>query len=240
MNQFNIQQDKIPNILLVEDDVNLGYLLVENIIAKKMEVTLVKTGKAALEEVARRSFQLCLFDIMLPEMDGFSLAKKIKEKFPNLPFIFLTARVQEKDKLRGFELGADDYVTKPFSFKELYYRMMVAMKRMDGIAHSNNRETFSFGNLLLYPSERKLSLNGKENKLGQREVELLSLLLQSKEYYVSRSDILNKLWGRDDYFTAKSMDVYIARLRKLLKDETSIKIENLYGSGYRIKLSQKD
>jgi DNA-binding response OmpR family regulator len=229
-----------PHILLVEDDVNLGYLLVENIKSKQLDVTLAQNGKAALEQIEKNLFHLCLLDIMLPEMDGFSLAKKIKAKFPELPFIFLTARGQEKDKLRGFDIGADDYVTKPFSFKELYYRMLVVLKRSYAINHSHNAEILSLGNLQLNSSKRILSIHGKEKKLSQREAELLTILLRFKDNYVSRSEILNRLWGRDDYFTGKSMDVFITRLRKLIKDEPALEIENLYGSGYRIRIKNSD
>lgn len=224
-------------MLLVEDDLNLGYLLVENLKAKGFDVTLVQTGKAAIQEINRNSFDVCLFDIMLPETDGFTVAEKMREKNASVPFIFLTARTQEKDKLHGFELGADDYVTKPFSFKELHCRIMVALRRIHITPPQKNNETISVGVTILNTMQRILSINGKERKLSQREAELLAVLMRNKGDYVSRSEILNNVWGRDDYFTAKSMDVYMTRIRKLIKEDASLEIENLYGTGYRIRLN---
>ncbi len=223
-------------LLLVEDDVNLSYLLEENLRAKGISVSLAKTGTGGLELASKTIFDICILDIMLPEMDGFTLAKALLEQQPSLPIIFLTARVQEKDKLLGFEIGADDYISKPFSFKELYYRITAILRRVNLVApaHSEN-ENLSIGSLVLYPAQRMLSVNGEQRKLSQRESGLLQMLLQHNGQYVNRSEILKKVWGNDDYFTAKSMDVYITRLRKLIKDDPTLEVENLYGTGYRIR-----
>lgn len=232
-----MELNKNMKMLLVEDDLNLGYLLVENLKAKGFDVTLAQTGNAALQEIKNGGFDVCLFDIMLPETDGFSLAEKMREKNPSVPFIFLTARTQEKDKLHGFELGADDYVTKPFSFKELHCRIMVALRRINMMPAQNEIETITAGNTKLHTSQRILSISGKERKLSQREAELLAVLMKHQGNYVSRSEILNDVWGRDDYFTAKSMDVYMTRIRKLIKEDALLEIENLYGTGYRIRVN---
>ncbi len=226
------------HILLAEDDVNLSYLMVENLEAKGIKVTLAKTGKEGLAAIARCRFDLCIFDIMLPETDGLKLGEKLRSSHPATPFIFVTARMQEADKLSGFEAGADDYITKPFSFKELYYRIMVILKRMNLSVKPQEPEMVTVGDLVLYPHKRLLYVNGAEKKLSRREADVLSKLMQQAGNYVSRSEILKHVWGTDDYFAAKSMDVYITRIRKLLKDEPSLEIENLYGTGYRIRFNE--
>ena len=230
-----MELNRTIRILLVEDDLNLGYLLIENLKAKGFDVILAQTGTAAIEEINKGTCDICLLDIMLPGADGFAVASRMKEKDRSIPFIFLTARSQEKDKLQGFELGADDYITKPFSFKELYCRIMVALRRIHVSVPQKNNEILSIGASLLNTSLRTLSVNGKERKLSQREAELLAILMRNKGDYVSRSEILKEVWGRDDYFTAKSMDVYMTRIRKLIKEDTTLEIENLYGTGYRIR-----
>jgi DNA-binding response OmpR family regulator len=232
-----MEPNRAIKMLLVEDDVNLGYLLVENLRSKGFDVVQAQTGKAAIEEISKNEFDICLFDIMLPGLDGFTVAAKMKEKNASVPFIFLTARTQEKDKLHGFELGADDYITKPFSFKELHCRIMVVLRRIHMVMPQRSKEILSMGNSVLNVALRILSIQGKERKLSQREAELLAVLMRYKEEYVSRSEILKQVWGRDDYFTAKSMDVYMTRIRKLIKEDTSLEIENLYGTGYRIRLA---
>ena len=230
---------KLVHILLVEDDINLGYLLVENLKMKGLEVTLAKTGREGMSAIGSQRFDMCILDIMIPDIDGLRLGAKLNKEYPDTPFIFLTARMQEADKLSGFETGADDYIIKPFSFKELYYRIMVVLKRRNIKTSSgqNDKKILTAGAVILNADDRILSVNGIERKLSQREANVLYQLMQHPGNYVSRSDILKNVWGNDDYFTAKSMDVYITRLRKLLKDDPTLEIENLYGSGYRIRQS---
>ncbi|MES2704713.1 MAG: response regulator transcription factor [Bacteroidota bacterium] len=231
--------DQNIHILLVEDDVNLGYLVVENLEGKDFTVTLAKTGKEGMDAITKGDFDMCILDVMLPGIDGWTLGSKLKAMHPSKPFIFLTARMQEADKLQGFELGADDYITKPFSFKELYYRIMVALKRINKSVKAPEKEALSLGEVTLNTCERMLTIKGNSRRLSQRETEVLAKLMQHAGSYVSRSEILKLVWGNDNYFTAKSMDVYITRLRKLLKDDPQTEIENLYASGYRIKHSQE-
>lgn len=225
-------------ILLVEDDVNLGYLLVENLSARKIKVTLAQSGKEALAAIRRQPYDLCIFDIMLPGVDGFTLSKTLTSTYPDTPFIFLTAKNQEQDKLDGFELGADDFITKPFSFKELLYRIQVALRRKHQATAKNKEEVFELGKLRFSPEQRILTIDGQPRKLSQREAGLLNMLLFNCGQYVTRSEILTRLWGNDDYFTAKSMDVYITRIRKLLKEDPCFELENLYGTGYRIRYTE--
>lgn len=224
------------HVLLVEDDQNLGYLMVENLEARDIKVTLAQNGNEALTFISGGDFDLCILDIMLPGTDGITLGEKLKARHPNIPFIFVTARMQEADKLTGFETGADDYITKPFSFKELYYRIMAIQKRMNiSLLHAQDADEVRMHNVQLNAKERLLNVNGTVKKLSRREADVLCKLMQSPGQFISRSEILKQIWGTDDYFTAKSMDVYMTRIRKLLRDEPSLEIENLYGSGYRIK-----
>ncbi len=222
-------------ILLVEDDKNLGYLLQENLVGKGFHVTLAETGEEGLIEINQNNFDLCIFDVMLPQLDGFSLAGKLKQAHPDKPFIFLTVRSVEKDKLHGFEIGADDYITKPFNFKELLYRINVVLRRINPGLATTEPDKLVLSSLTFYPNLRKLHVGDEEKKLSQREAGLLQVLLQNKGAYIAKSEILKSVWGNDDYFTGKSMDVYITRLRKLLKADPLIEVENLYGTGYRIK-----
>lgn len=227
------------SILLVEDDINLGYLMVENLEAKGIAVTLAKTGKEGLDAITKQQYDLVILDIMLPETDGLTLGARLKALYPTIPFIFVSARRQEADRIAGFETGADDYITKPFSFKELYYRIMVILKRMQLPQASEEPKQLSLGKATFYTSERILRIDGNDRKLSKREAEVLTMLMVQAGNFVGRSEILKLVWGNDDYFSAKSMDVYITRLRKLLKDDPRLEIENLYGSGYRIKVNEQ-
>jgi DNA-binding response OmpR family regulator len=226
-------------LLLVEDDTHLGYLLKENLEAAGFAVSLAVTGTEGIRALDDAPVDLCILDVMLPEADGFAVAQHLRKQHPRTPFLFLTARMQESDRLHGFALGADDYVGKPFSFKELHCRIEVVLRRSGPAPqHAEAREMLRLGGLCLHPQHRTLSVQGKARKLSQRESQLLQMLLEQCGSYIPRSEILERLWGRDDYFTAKSMDVYLTRIRKLIKDDPSLEIENLYGSGYRIKLSE--
>lgn len=226
-----------PHILLAEDDVNLSYLVIENLAAKGFEITHVQDGTAGIDAIGKDTFDLCIFDVMMPGVDGFSLAKTLVSHNKKIPFLFLTARGMEGDKLLGFEIGADDYITKPFSFKELFARIQVILRRKTTASTPGN-ELLELGNLSLKPDLRMLRILDTERKLSQRESELLAILLRNAGTYVPRAEILKYVWGNDDYFTTKSMDVYVTRLRKLLKEGSGIEIENLYGSGYRVRLTE--
>lgn len=221
------------DILFVEDDENLGNLVTENLTANGYKVTWLKDGVTAEECINKHKFSLCIFDVMLPGEDGYALAEKYRAKWKNSPFVFLTARGIEADKFKGFELGADDYITKPFSFKELMYRINVVLRR-SGQVQDENIGSIKIGSLTYDVNKRLVEIAGKEKKLSQREGALLQQLLLNKGKYITRSELLNNVWGNDDYFTGKSMEVYITRLRNILKDTPEIVIENLYGTGYRI------
>jgi len=221
-----------PCVLVVEDDMNLCYLLKENLLAKNFDVLVESSGERGLKAIETGGYDLCILDVMLPEIDGFKLAAKLKQQHSDIPFLFLTARALEHDKLHGFEIGADDYIVKPFGFKELFYRINVILRRhKTGVINpALENKTITFSNLAFNVSQRTLTINGHVKKLSQREGGILQKLLQYTGSYVTRSEILLSVWGNDDYFTAKSMDVYITRLRKILKDDPDIEIENLYGT----------
>lgn len=223
------------HILFVEDDENLGKLVTENLTAEGYKVTWLQNGSEAENVIDKQGFDLCIFDVMLPDVDGFALAENYKEKWSDRPFVFLTARIVDVDKFRAFEAGADDYITKPFSFKELLYRINVILRRgSKGV--SKEKSIISIGPLVYDAEKRIATINDKEKKLSQREGALLYQLLLKQGEYITRSDLLNTVWGNDDYFTGKSMEVYITRLRNIIKDTHEIVIENLYGTGYRIHL----
>lgn len=234
-----MERPKSTYILLVEDDVNLGYLLRENLADNGFIATIAPTGQRGVEAFRQARYDLCIFDVMLPGEDGFVVAEQLRAYSPETPFLFLTARIAEADRIHGFELGADDYVVKPFSFKELLLRIQVILRRhrQDGIA--GRPPLLRLGSTELDVGERTLhSDGGRGRRLSQRETELLQILFEHAGAYVSRSIILRRLWGREDAYTARSMDVYLWRVRKIIKDDTRLEIENLYGTGYRIRLRE--
>ena len=231
------QNDTKINILVVEDDLNLGFLIKENLQDKGFETMIATNGINAMNAIHNIPFDLCILDVMLPEEDGFMVATRLREKYPEIPFVFLTARSNENDKLTGFELGAEDYILKPFSFKELLYRIKVVLRRQAKTPQEAGKiDILTMSDTVLDSIQRVLEVKGNIRKISNRENDLLCILLQNKGNYISRSEILKQIWGRDDYFTAKSMDVFLTRLRKLLKDDDKLEIENLYGTGYRIHM----
>ena len=218
-------------ILLVEDDTSLGYLLTEYLKMNNFNVALVNNGKKALDKLSTDNFDLCILDVMMPEMDGFQLAEKIKQKKLNIPFIFLTARSLKIDVLKGFSLGAVDYIRKPIDEEELVIRL----NRLLGILKPKKVETFEFqsiGKYQYYPLTYELKFDNESKHLTARESELLSYLLKNKNHICLHKDILNTIWGKNDYFNQKSLNVFITRLRKYLAKDTSIKIDNVHTQGF--------
>lgn len=226
--------DRLIKLLIVEDDINLSFLMKENFEAKGFEVVLAKTGLEGVDLFKEHLFDACILDVMLPELDGWRVAQKIKSINSKVPFVFLTARNESVDKLSGFELGADDYITKPFNFKELYYRMLVVLKRVQVENKELSPEVIRVENLILNTEHRVITINGIDRKISRKESEVLAVLLNRLGHFVSKSEMLNKVWGQDDIYTGKSLDVYLTRIRKILKEDAQFEIENLYGTGYRI------
>jgi two-component system, OmpR family, response regulator len=221
-------------ILLAEDDSNLGSLLKNYLNAKGFETSLYANGAIALEKFPGRHFNVCILDIMMPEMDGLTLAREIRNIEPEIPILFLTAKNQKEDILEGFRTGADDYITKPFSMEELLYRIQAILKRTTGSTNLKKEDLYTIGNYTFDPLKQLLSFGGDPVKLTTKESELLELLCRHGNEVLERNFALKSIWIDDNYFNARSMDVYITRLRKYLKKDPSVKILNVHGRGYKL------
>ena len=227
-------------LLLVEDDRNFGDVLRSYLEAHDYDVTLATDGVAGLEAYRRGNWDLCIFDVMMPRLSGFELAKKIREDDAQTPIIFLTAKAMKDDVLNGFELGADDYITKPFNSEELLARINVILRRSQVPTDPKEEQTdFEFGNFHFNFPLRILTFTDdkgekSKDKLSPKEAQLLRLFAINKNDILSRSEALTKIWGEDNYFTARSMDVFVTKLRKYLKPDTSIEIVNIHGNGFQL------
>ncbi|HCQ30208.1 MAG TPA: DNA-binding response regulator [Flavobacteriales bacterium] len=224
--------DKI-RALLVEDDPNLGNLLKEYLTVKGIVTDLAQDGKSGLKKFHSNSYDICILDVMMPEMDGITLAKEIRKENQQIPIIFLTAKSMKDDKLEGFKAGADDYITKPFSMEELLARINAVMRRAKGVYNEEQNE-FKIGKYTFNYNEQTLKIGDKVSKLTSKENELLRLLVLNKNKVMDRNEALIKIWGDDSYFNARSMDVYITKLRKHLKDDPNIEIINIHGKGFKL------
>lgn len=220
-------------ILLAEDDPNLGTILRTFLVSKGFEVSLAQNGKTAFEKFNREQFDFCVFDVMMPEMDGFTLAEQIRKLDKNVPILFLTAKSMKDDVLQGFTMGADDYVTKPFEMTELLARINAILRRSD-INLDEEQKNFEIGTFEYDPETRLLRMNGEEKKLTTKENQLLHLLVKNRNDVLDRRIALEAIWGEDNYFNGRSMDVYIAKLRKHLKDDERIEILNIHGQGFKL------
>lgn len=220
-------------ILLVEDDNNLGNLLQDSLELKNYEVTLKRNGEEGLTEFKLGKFDMCLLDVMMPKKDGFSLAKDIRRINGQVPIVFLTAKALKEDAIEGLKIGADDYITKPFSMEELLLRMENIFKRLPKVENSE-QDKFTIGKFEFDNSTRVLKLSDKSIKLTTKESELLKILAVHMDRVLEREVALNAVWGTDSYFAGRSMDVYIAKLRKYLKEDTSVEILNIHGTGFKM------
>ena len=228
-------QDKI---LLVEDDKNLGFVIKDNLEAEGFKVDLALSGKEGYNLFLQNEYALALLDVMLPEQDGFTLARNIREKDDHIPLIFVTARSLEEDKLTGFRIGADDYITKPFNMEELLFRIRVFLKRSVNINilnfPENRKNEYTIGKIIFRPEFLTIEYDSGEIKLTQREANLLELFFLNKNKILKRSEILINIWGSDDYFLGRSLDVFISRLRKYLKIDPHLQIVNHHGVGFQL------
>lgn len=225
--------EKNVSILLAEDDINLGHLLKTFLKSKSFDVILAENGKIAFEQFNSNRFDFCIFDIMMPEMDGLTLAKEIREIDKKVPILFLTAKSMKEDKLEGFAIGADDYLTKPFSMEELLARINAIIRRANINPEEKDAETL-IGSIKYEPEMRLLHLKNEVKKLTTKENQLLSLLAKNQNEVLDRQATLRAVWGDDNYFNGRSMDVYIAKLRKALKEDSSIEIMNVHGKGFKL------
>lgn len=224
---------KQKSILLAEDDDNLGQLLQTFLKAKGYQVELARNGKHAYEKYTDGHFDFCIFDVMMPEMDGFTLAKEVRLIDPKIPILFLTAKAMKEDKLEGFESGADDYMTKPFTMEELLARIEAILRRT-GSLDNEESEMQQIGTIQYEPVSRILHLKEENKKLTTKEGQLLHLLCKNRNEVLDRQAALRAIWGDDNYFNGRSMDVYIAKLRKLLKEDERIEILNIHGKGFKL------
>ena len=227
------------NILLAEDDENLGKLLISYLQAKGFHVELAKNGKIAYElfNNTKQKFDLLVLDVMMPEMDGLTLGSEIRLLNKSIPFLFLSAKSMKEDKLKGFGVGADDYITKPFSMEELLARINAILKRTES-NEKNIQEKIHVGKIQYEPELSVLHLNEGPKKLTTKENMLLKLLVQNQNDLLDRQAALRAVWGDDNYFNGRSMDVYIAKLRKLLKEDENIEIMNVHGIGFKLLVKQ--
>ncbi len=223
-------------ILVIEDDPNMGFLLNEFLTAGGFEIELCKDGDYGLAAFKNSEFDFCLIDIMLPGIDGFTLTERIKNENPDIPVVFLTARSLKQDKIKGFNLGVDDYITKPFDEEELLCRIHAILNRYAVKPDTQFKDTLdepcTIGSFTFDIPNHSLIYGGKQQRLTYRECDVLSMLCQNKNKIVKRSDLLIKFWGKNDYFNGRSLDVFITRLRKRLMDDPSVRIENIPKVGF--------
>ena len=225
--------DEKVKILLCEDDENLGMLLREYLQTKGYDADLQPDGEAGFKAFSRNKYDLCVFDVMMPKKDGFSLAEDVRKIDKNTPIIFLTARNQREDVLKGYQIGADDYITKPFDTELLLYKIKAILQR-SAVVEDEEQEQFKISNMFFDSVLRQLRVGDNEYKLSPKENELLKLLCLHRNDFMPRDLALRKIWKKENYFTARSMDVYIAKLRKLLRDDDGLEIINVHGEGFRL------
>ncbi len=223
-------------VLLVEDDINLGTILKEYLAVKGFEVELSYNGEDGFTAFNKNKFDICILDVMLPKLDGFSLARQIKKLDTHIPIVFLTAKTLAHDKIEGFKIGADDYITKPFNAEELLFRINAILKRVKPSSGNSDSGSalFTLGKYVFDYNLRTLSSGGKDQKLTTKEAELLKLLCINANNALERTFALKTIWNDDNYFTARSMDVYITKLRSYFKEDESVQIVNLHGSGFKL------
>lgn len=222
------------SILLVEDEVNFGSVLKNYLELSDYIVTLCTDGNKGLVSFKNNIYDLCIVDVMMPERDGFSLATEIKKINPSIPLIFLTAKKLKEDILKGYQIGADDYITKPFDTEVLLYKLKAILSRNGNQIHKEEKLIYSFGQFNFNTEIRELKSETTTKKLSPKESELLKLLCENLNEVVPRDLALNKIWKDNNYFTTRSMDVFIAKLRKYLKEDTAIEIINVHGNGFRL------
>ncbi len=227
-----------PQILLCEDDTNLGMVLKNYLELNDYSVTLERDGKLGLAAFQREKFDLCLLDVMMPNMDGFTLAEEIRDVNPDVPLFFLSAKTMKDDIIQGYKLGADDYITKPFDSEVLLLKIKAILKRNEELHREEVNAEYDLGKYHFNPRLRELIIDGKTQTLSPKENELLKMLSEYKNDLLSREIALKKIWGSDTYFNGRSMDVYIAKLRKYLREDDALEIVNIHGNGFRLVVTE--
>ncbi|MFN4286817.1 MAG: response regulator transcription factor [Lacibacter sp.] len=225
-------------ILLVEDDSNFGNVLKNYLELNDFEVVLERDGRLGLAAFQREKFDICLLDVMMPNVDGFTLAEEIRDIDPDVPLFFLSAKTMKEDILTGYKLGADDYITKPFDSEVLLMKIKAILKRNEETRQENENKEYDLGKFHFNPRLRELRTEGHTQTLSPKENELLRMLCEYKNDLLPRETALKRIWGSDTYFNGRSMDVYIAKLRKYLKDEPRVEIVNIHGNGFRLVVQE--
>jgi DNA-binding response OmpR family regulator len=223
---------KKVKVLLAEDDMSLGYVIKDNLQDAGYEVVLCPDGQTAIEKFDKTQYDICLLDVMMPNKDGFTVARKIRQQSDMVPILFLTAKSMEEDKVKGFLTGADDYITKPFSMQELLLRMDVFIRRSRKL-HADLVQEFSIGQMRFSYSDLKLHTSAETFTLTQKEADLLKFLCEHANHILKRDEVLLNVWGKDDYFLGRSMDVFMTKLRKYFKADPNIILETIHGVGFR-------
>jgi DNA-binding response OmpR family regulator len=221
-------------ILLCEDDTNLGMVLKNYLELNDYDVTLERDGRLGLAAFQREKYDICLLDVMMPNMDGFTAAEEIRDINPDVPLFFLSAKTMKEDIIQGYKLGADDYITKPFDSEVLLHKIKAIIKRNEEIHREEVNAEYDLGKYHFNPRLRELTVDGKTQTLSPKENELLKMLADYKNDLLPREAALKKIWGSDTYFNGRSMDVYIAKLRKYLKEDEKLEIVNIHGNGFRL------
>jgi DNA-binding response OmpR family regulator len=227
-------EEKKTKILLCEDDTNLGMVLKTYLELNDFDITLERDGRLGLAAFQREKYDLCLLDVMMPNMDGFTLAEEIRDVDPDIPLFFLSAKTMKEDIIQGYKLGADDYITKPFDSEVLLMKIRAILKRNEEENRVNDNIEFDMGSYHFNPKLRELKHGEQKITLSPKENDLLKMLAEHKNDLLPRERALKKIWGSDTYFNGRSMDVYIAKLRKYLKEDTNIEIVNIHGNGFRL------
>jgi two-component system, OmpR family, response regulator VicR len=227
------------HLLYVEDDESLSYVTRDNLELNGYAITYFDDGRKALDAIqSGAQFDLCILDVMLPEVDGFDLAKAIRSRDEEVPIIFLTAKSMKQDKLHGLTIGADDYMTKPFSIEELLLKIEIFLRRSKFAGSKKTEQSVSIGKYTFDYKNLSLTAEGYSETLTQKEADLLKLLQEHRNQVVKRSFILITIWGKDDYFLGRSLDVFISRLRKYLSHDENIKVENIHGVGFKFRVDE--
>lgn len=227
-------------ILLAEDDLNLGVLLVDYLETEGFDVKLCKDGELALRTFQNNHYDLCLLDVMMPKLDGFSLAKNIRVKDEKIPILFITAKSLKEDKLKGYGLGADDYITKPFDEEELLWKIRAVARRISGTKTNERMETTSLGKYLFDFSNQCLVFEGVTKRITEKESEILKYLSDHRNRIIRRDEMVKDLWGESDYFLGRSLDVFITKIRRYLKEDPKLTIESVFKVGFIFNVPVND
>ncbi|PWL30595.1 MAG: DNA-binding response regulator [Fluviicola sp. XM-24bin1] len=223
-------------ILLVEDDTSLGFIISDQLKAEGYEVTLCTDGAEGFQRFTEDTFHMCIFDVMMPKKDGFTLAKDVRKLNANVPILFLTAKSNDEDKVEGFKSGGDDYLTKPFNSEELQLRVAAMLRRVNIEAEPRNKDIYNIGEYVFDTVNFELKHPNFEKTLTKKEAQILAILCKFMNQVVAREIVLTGVWGHDDYFVGRSLDVFITKLRKYLKEDASIQIANVHGIGFKLKV----